>query len=284
MSPAMRTPSPIPRASSTEAKKRGYRLVYNPPTTTAPAEQTSRVQALVDAKVDAIVIKPVGDSAAVAPAVIEARKACIPVLTESRYFEPTQAVPGVDVLAHVGTDSVEQSQALANWLIKATHGKATILEIEGAPGSSSAVGRKKGFDGVIASQSGMKIVASKSANFDRTTAHEVAKQLLTEFPTATVIYTANDGMALGALAATKDARKTPGKDILIVSIDGYKEAVSHVIDGSIAAIAFNSPRLAAVSFDTIEKYAAGERIPERVVVKGPIIDISNAAAMLADAF
>jgi ribose transport system substrate-binding protein len=267
-----------------EAKKRNYKLFYNPPTKPDAAEMASRVQALVDAKVDAIIMKPVGDSAAVAQVVIGARKACIPVFTESRFFDPAQASPGVDVVAHVGTDSVLQAQTLADWLIKATQGKATILELEGTAGASTAVGRKKGFDTQIATQPGMKIVASQPANFDRTMAHDLTKQLLAQFPTANVIYTANDMMALGALAGIKDAGKTPGKDVLLVSIDGFKETVGHVIDGSIAAIAFNSPRLGGVTFDTLEKYAAGERVPSRVVVRGPVIDKTNAAAMISEAF
>src|SRR5260370_31264611 len=77
-----------------EAKKRDYHLVYDPPTMPDPAEQASRVQALIDAKVDAIVIKPVGASASVAPTVIAARKACIPVFTESRFFVAALAAPG----------------------------------------------------------------------------------------------------------------------------------------------------------------------------------------------
>jgi ribose transport system substrate-binding protein len=267
-----------------EAKKRDYHLVYNPPTTPDPAEQASRVQALIDAKVDAIVMKPVGASASVAPTVIAARKACIPVFTESRFFDHAQAAPGTDIVTHIGTDPVLQGQSIGDWLIKATHGKAAIIELEGTSGASSSIGRKKGFDEQIASQPGMKIVASQPANFDRTMGHDVAKQLLGQFPTASVIYAHNDAMALGALAATKDIGRVPGKDVLIVSIDGFKEAVQYVIDGAIAAIAFNSPKLAGVSFDTLEKYAAGERIPDRVVVRGPVIDRTNATAMMSEAF
>jgi ribose transport system substrate-binding protein len=91
-------------------------------------------------------------------------------------------------------------------------------------------------------------------------------------------------MALGALDAMKELGKSPGKDAIILSIDGLKEAVQHVLDGSIAAIGYNDPKLASVVFDTMERYANGESIPAKVVVKGPVIDKTNASTMLSEAF
>jgi ribose transport system substrate-binding protein len=91
-------------------------------------------------------------------------------------------------------------------------------------------------------------------------------------------------MALGALAAVQELGKEAGKDVLIVSVDGLKEAIEHVIDGKIGAIAFNDPRFGAVIFDAVEKYAAGELVPPKIVVKGPVIDRTNAAMMLAEGF
>jgi ribose transport system substrate-binding protein len=264
-----------------EAKKRGYTLIYEPPTTANEAEQIARVKALIDAKVDAIVIKPL---AASLPTVIAARKACIPVFTESRFFDSPPAVAGTDYITHVGTDSALQGQAVAEWLNKTKGGKASILELEGTPGTSSGVGRKKGFEAEVATHAGLKILASRAANFDRDMAREVTKGLLKEYPTADVIYAANDPMILGALAAVKDSGKVPGKDVILLSIDGFKESVEHVIDGSIAAIVFNDPRLAAVTYDTIERYATGWVPPPRVVVKGPIVDSTNAKTMISEAF
>jgi ribose transport system substrate-binding protein len=232
--------------------------------------------------VDVIVVKPL---ASLAPLFVAARKACIPVFTESRFLsDASQAVPGVDYVAHIGTDSVVQGQSIGEWLTKAKHGKANILEIEGATGSSPAIGRKKGFDERIADQPGMKILASESGDFDRKKGHDVTKALLARYSNADVVYTANDFMALGALDAIRESGKVPGKDVLLVSIDGFKEAVQHVIDGSIAAISFNSPKLGAITMEAIERYAAGEHVPTRVVVRGPIIDSTNAASMLSEAF
>jgi len=266
-----------------EARKLGYTLQYTPLAKGDVPEQIERMQGLIDARVDAIILRPM-DATALAPSVVAARKACIPVFTENRFLDATLAVPGVDYVTGIGADPAVQGQLIADWLIRATNGKASILEIEGTSGSSSAIGRKKGFDQQIAAQPGMKIVASESGKFDRVAGHDVTKRLLSRFPRANAIFTHNDGMALGALAAVEEAGKVPGKDVLIVSVDGVKEAVQRVIAGSIAAIEFNDPRFGAITFQTIEKYRASQAVPSKIVTRGPIIDSTNAAAMLSEAF
>jgi ribose transport system substrate-binding protein len=262
-----------------EARKRGHRLVYEPPKTAEPSEQMARIQSLINAKVDVIVVAP-KDAALIAPSVVAARRACIPVFTENRVVDSTLAVAGKDYVTAIGADPIAQGQAVADWLIKQTGAHAAIIELQGTFGSSSAIGRTRGFDERIAVHPGMRIVASQSADFDRATGHDVAKRLMSQHPTANVIYAQNDMMALGALAALRELGKAPGKDVLIVSIDGLREAVQYVIDGAIAAVEFNDPRFGAPSLDAIESYAAGKPVPPRIVIPGAIIDRTNAASML----
>jgi ribose transport system substrate-binding protein len=238
---------------------------------------------MIDAKVDAILLRPVNETTPV-PAVIAARKACIPVFTENRFLDPEGAVAGRDYVTGIGADPVVQGQLIADWLIIAKGGKATIIEIEGTPGTSSAIGRKKGFEDRIATQPGMKIVASESGRFQRSIAHEVVEKLLPLHPKANVIFTHSDMMALGTLDALKSAGRTPGKDVMIVSIDGLKDAVRNVIDGTIAATEFNNPKVGVISFQTIENYMSGRSVPPKIVLRGPVIDATNAQAMISDTF
>jgi ribose transport system substrate-binding protein len=263
------------------AAKRGRALVYDPPKSTDPAEQAARVQALIAAKVDAIILRP---ESSLGPSVIAARKACIPVFLETRKVDSAEVLPGRDYVAYIGSSPSSQGQAIAEWLIKTSGGKATIVELEGPVGSSQAVGRKKGFDAQIAAQPEMKIVASRSAHFDRDVAHEVTKALLVQYPTANVIYAHSDTMALGALAAVRELHKVPGKDVAILAIGGVREAIEHVIDGSIAAVAFSDPRLGALTFAAIEKYFSGDSVPPEMVARGPVIDRTNAETMISEAF
>src|ERR1700723_2667412 len=86
--------------------------------------------------------------------------------------------------------------------------------------SSPANDRKSGFDAVIAQHPDMKIVASQTGNFNRVEGRQTAEALLQAHPEANVIYAHNDEMAIGAIAAIEAAGKKPGKDIIVVSIDG----------------------------------------------------------------
>ena len=119
-----------------EAAIRRYELVYEPgtPSTTGttadPSEQVARIQALIDAKVDAIILAP-HDETIVAPSVVAARRACIPVFVEDRAVDTTIAVPGVDYVSNIGSDFLKEGQMTADWLIAKTGGQAQIIEIEG---------------------------------------------------------------------------------------------------------------------------------------------------------
>jgi len=266
-----------------EAAKRGYNLVYNPGTTDAAQEQVSRIQELIDAKVDALIIAP-HDETTISPMVVAARKACIPVFIEDRGVDNTVAIPGVDYVTLIGSDMVTEGALTAQWLINKTAGKAKIVEFEGTIGSSAAVGRKKGFDLEIAKQPGMQILVSQSADFDVKTGHDVALQLLPKYPTADWIFSHNDGMSFGIIQALQEMGKTSGKDIGIVSIDGTKQGAQDVADGLIAEITECNPKFGPILFDTIEKYSRGEAIAASLMNTDRTFDSTNIASYLPEAF
>jgi ribose transport system substrate-binding protein len=266
-----------------QAEKRGHRLVYNPPSSEGPEEQRERLRALIKARVDAIVLRPV-DATSLVPDVLAARDACIPVFTIIRLLDPALASAGKDYVTAISADGEVQGQMLADWLIKARDGRAQIVEVEGPPGASSAMDRKRGFDQRVAQQPGMQIVASKAGTFERESGHDTAKELLSLCPECNVVYAHNDNMALGALAAIRERGKAPGRDVMVVGVDGLREAVKDVMDGTMAATVFNDPRVGAITFTTIERYGKGNAIPRQIVVKGPVIDRNNAPTMIAEAF
>ncbi len=266
-----------------EAQKRGYNLVYNPGTTDAAEEQVSRFQALIDQKVDAIIVAP-HDQTTISPMVVAARKACIPVFIEDRQVDTTVAIPGVDYVTNIGSDMVKEGQLAAQWLIKATSGTAKIIEFEGTIGASAATGRKQGFESEIKAYPGMQILVSQSADFDVQTGHDVALKLLPQYPQADWIFAHNDGMAFGIIKAMQELGKTPGKDIKIVSIDGTKEGAEDLKAGLIASITECNPKFGPIVFDTIEKYAKGDAIPTSLMNTDRVFDSTNIDAYLPEAF
>ena len=128
-------------------------------------------------------------------------------------------------------------------------GNAKIIQLEGTIGARPANDRKKGFDDTSRTIPGMEIVASQSGDFARDKGRQVTETLLQAHPDATAIYAHNDEMAMGAIAAIEAAGKVPGKDIIIVSIDGTSDALQAIIDGKMGATVECNPRFGPKAFD-----------------------------------
>ncbi|RYZ04395.1 MAG: sugar ABC transporter substrate-binding protein [Myxococcales bacterium] len=266
-----------------EAEKRGFELVYEPGTKADPSEQVARMQALIDAKVDAIIVAP-HDETVLAPSVVAARRACIPTFIVDRAVDPQVAIPGEDYVSYLASDFRREGEMAAEWLIEKTGGVAQIIELEGTIGSSPGVQRKKGFDERIVSEEGMKILASESADFDEDKGYEATLRLVPEHPEVNVIYSHNDGMSFGVITALEELGKVPGEDILVVSIDGTKKATQYILDGKIAVVVECNPRFGPIVFDTLVDYAQGKKVPLRIDNVDRVFDIDNAAEYLPDAY
>jgi len=265
-----------------QAKKEGWQLVYTDAAGSA-AKQVADVNSMIAQGVDLIFLAPREEKPLI-PAVMAAKKAGIPVVLLDRSVDASLAKAGQDYVTFIGSDFVEEGKRAAEALIKATGGKATIIELEGTTGSSPANDRKKGFDDRIKAESGMKIVASQSGDFARDKGRQVAETLLQAHPEATAIYAHNDEMAMGAIAALEAAGKKPGQDVTIVSIDGTRDALQAIIDGKLLATVECNPKFGPKAFETAQRYAKGEKIEPWVVNTDRFFDKSNAKELIADAY
>ena len=121
------------------------------------AKQAADIENFVAQKVDAILVSPMTVDSQV-PAIEDAVKAGIPVATVDRKSNSDM------VLVHVGADNVEGGRAAARYIIDKLHNKGSVIELEGTPGASAAIDRKKGFDEVIG-KSNVKTLVSQTAEF-----------------------------------------------------------------------------------------------------------------------
>jgi ABC-type sugar transport system substrate-binding protein len=265
-----------------EAQKLGYQLVYTDAAGSA-AKQVADVNSMIAQGVDVIFLAPREEKPLI-PAVMAAKKAGIPVILLDRNVDQSLAKAGEDYLTFIGSDFIEEGKRVAEWLAKNANGKSKIIELEGTTGSSPANDRKKGFDEAIKAAGGFEIVASQTGDFARDKGRQVAEALLQAHPDADVIYAHNDEMAIGAIAAIEAAGKVPGKDILVLSIDGGKEAVQAVVDGKIAAVVECNPRFGPKAFETMTRYAAGDKIEAWVINTDKFYDASNASTELSSAY
>jgi galactofuranose transport system substrate-binding protein len=202
-----------------------------------------------------------------------------------RNVDPSLAKAGEDFLAFVGSNFVQEGQRVADWTIKTTGGKGKIIELEGSVGASPANDRKKGFDETIKAKApDMSILASQSGDFARDKGRQVAETLLQAHSDATIVYAHNDEMALGAIAAIEAAGKAAGKDILVVSIDGEKDALQAIVDGKLGCSCECNPRFGPKAFDILYSYANGDKIESMIINPDNFYDSTNAKDSLASAY
>jgi ribose transport system substrate-binding protein len=263
-----------------EAEKRGYEMVFDPGSNADPGEQVARMDALIEAKVDAIFIAP-HDETVLAPSVVAARRACIPTFVVDRGLDSDIAIPGVDYVSYLGSDFRREGELAAEWLIDNVSGD---VRVEGTIGSSPGVLRKQGFDERVESESRISIVASESADFNEEQGYEAALRLMKKYPDTNVIYSHNDAMSFGVITALEELGLTPGTDVTIISVDGTKQATQDVIDGKIAVVVECNPNFGPIAFDTMEAYARGEKIPLKVYNVDRVFDADSAPDYLPEAF
>ena len=88
---------------------------------------------------------------------------------------------------------------------------------------------------------------------------------------------ANDGMALGALEALKQANRTA----VVIGINGILPAVKLIETGvSLASVDFNMFKIGCVATRAALRPLRGEPLPEKIMLPAEIIDKTNYRAWL----
>ncbi len=260
-----------------EAAKRGINLKF----ADAQQKQENQIKAIrsfIAQGVDVIAFSPVVETGW-EPVLQEAKRAGIPVILSDRSAKLSD--PSLYV-SFMGSDFVEEGRRAGNWLAKKMNGKANIAELQGTPGAAPAIERSKGFKEILAKYPDMKIIKSQSGDFTRAKGKEAMEAFLRspEGPKINALYAHNDDMALGAIQAIEAAGKKPGKDIIIVSVDGVKDAFTAMVNGKLNCSVECNPLLGPQLFDAVEKLVAGQPIPKRIFSKEGVYDETTAKAAL----
>ena len=103
---------------------------------------------------------------------------------------------------------------------------------------------------------------------------------LKDDPKIQVLFAHNDQMALGAIQAIKEAGLQPGKDVVIISIDGVKGAFNAMVAGELNASIECNPLLGPQAVQAVRDLRDGKKLPARIWTIEGVFDQSNAAAAL----
>ena len=240
--------------------------------------QIKAVRSFIAQKVKGIIIAPVVETGW-EPVLKEAKAAKIPVVLLDRNIKVSDPTL---YTTFIGSDFIWEGQAAAKWLAKKMDGKANIVELQGTVGASAATDRQKGFMDALKAFPGMKVIKTQSGDFNRAGGKQVMEAFLkSDGDKITAVYAHNDDMALGAIQAIQEAGKVPGKDIIIISIDGVHDAFQAMVDGTLNCTVECNPLLGPKAFDAIARAVLGETLPKWTKQDDGIFPAEVAADVIA---
>ena len=176
----------------------------------------------------------------------------------------------------ISSDYLWQGQQAAIWVRDKSgilSSSLNIAELQGPAGWVQVSDRASGFRSIIDPS---KIALSSVGDWSPNTAQAVVAGWISagQLDGINVIYAHNDSMALGAVAALQAAGKSgmrPGVDIKIVSIDGMREAVQAILDGTINCSVETNPMMGSLLLDTAASIVAGDSVGKWVTRSNQVL-------------
>ncbi|MCU0914401.1 MAG: sugar ABC transporter substrate-binding protein [Planctomycetes bacterium] len=168
-------------------------------------QQIEYVEHMIAQKVDAIVIAP-ADSKSLVPVCKRAMDAGIIVVNIDNKFDADVLKDKQARIPFVGPDNRKGARLAGVYLATRLKAGDKVAIIEGAPNAYNGIQRKLGFEDAVLG-SNLTIVSSQTGYWETDKAQPIASALINEHPDLKAILCANDSMALGAVAALKDAGK-----------------------------------------------------------------------------
>jgi len=148
-------------------------------------------------------------------------------------------IPVLLVNAEINQEGLAKAQLVSNNAQGAALGatqwqeaigdKGNYVELFGNPADNNAATRSNGYETVLSQYPDLKKVGKEVANWDRTQGYQKMQSLLQASPDIVGVISGNDEMALGAIAALKEAGKLG--QVKVGGFDGSPDAVAAVKAG-----------------------------------------------------
>lgn len=222
-------------------------------------KQVSDIEDLVSKNVSVLIVNPV-DSDAVTGAVEAAIAKGVRVISVDR------VVNGVDIDCQIASDNVAGAELATQYIVDTLGENVKTAELVGTSGASAAIDRSQGFHNIADKK--LKVVASQTADFDRTQGMTVMENMLQVDSSIQAVFAGNDEMALGAVEAISGAKK----DVLVVGFDATDDAIEAIRQGRMGATIAQQPDLiGSTAVENAIRLTKGESIPKEIPVEVTLI-------------
>ena len=193
--------------------------------------------------------------------------------------------PGEDYVTAIRSNAEAEGEWCADWVIKNYPDKCNVVEIFGAPGSTTAMDRSKGFMATIKGHDNIVLLESQVGNNMRSEAQVCMENLIQAYgDEIDVVVTHSDEMTFGALQAIDGMGLVPGEDIDVLSIgDGSSAMLQEIIDGRVAACSECSPLLGPQALQVVAALEQGMEVDGLIWANDRFFTVDNAATELEKA-
>ena len=241
------------------AKESGYSLMMEN-ANQKQEKQIDAIRSFIAYRVDVIVFSPIVETGW-DNVLSEAKQAGIPVILMDRMIETQD-----DSLytAYIGADFYAEGRRAGEYLVRKADelgaGNLRIVEICGTTDSTPMRDRQRGFMDVISGDARFTVIDSVDGDFLRSKGEECMRELLGKYGTdgIDVIYSHNDGMTLGVLDVLESLDDPTVKDMILITVDGEKEAVDALKAGRINCVVQCTPHLGPSVMKLVEDLKAGK--------------------------
>ena len=223
-------------------------------------KQIDAIRSFIAYQVDVIVFSPIVETGW-ENVLKEAKQAGIPVILMDRMIETDDESL---YTAYVGADFYAEGRRAGEYLKRKADEtgaeKLRIAEISGTLDSTPMRDRQRGFMDVIGEDSRFEVIDSICGDFLRSKGEECMQTLLQKYGKdgIDVIYSHNDSMTLGALDILEKEGIKPAQDILIITVDGEKEAVDALKNGRINCVVQCTPNLGNSAMKLMKELKEGK--------------------------
>ena len=240
--------------------------------------QASQIQTVINEEPDAIVVLPY-DGEALTPVAEEAMAAGIPVINVDRLFATPEAARST-----ILGDNYGIGVQAATYLGEQLDCEGNVVEIQGLAGISVTEDRTAGFADTLEELcgDGIEIVAQQPGDFNPDTGLEVMEAILQANDDIDAVYTHDDDMAEGVVAAIENAGRED--DMILTGAGGSCAAFDRIEDGGLyAATYLYSPTMAGSAVNMARLIAQGRgmsdlfepEVPSQIVVPPTQVTADN---------
>lgn len=184
---------------------------------------------------------------------------------------------GVTPATYIGTDNEAAGGKAGEFVAGKVAAGAKVAIIGGVAGNVTSAAR---IDGFKAAASGLQVVQEEAADWKRELALTKATDIIAANPDIAAFFAANDDMGLGIVKAVENAGKTG--QIVVVSVDGNKDALESVAAGGLSATVAQYPfAIGQLGVQACEVAVKGAKLPSNVESPTALVTEQNASDAIA---